>query len=237
LTVSDAAVLLDAVDYAWPGRQFGLRIDRFAVETGETLLLLGASGSGKSTLLSLIAGIVQPQSGRVIVAGQDLSHLRRSRRDRFRGETLGVIFQMFNLLPYASGLDNILLPLRFAPARRARVPDPRSAALALTRALGLDDAQVTGGAAGQLSVGQQQRIAVARALIGRPPILIADEPTSALDAGAQADFLAQLFAQVRETGTTLIMVSHDERIADRFDRVLPLDEIATGIRHRRSRAA
>ncbi len=188
-------------------------------------MLLGESGAGKSTLLSLICGTILAQAGAVRVAGQDLAQLSGRKRDRFRGEQIGMIFQQFNLLPFGSVRDNILLPLRFAPDRRARVADPPSEATALCAALGLP-ADVLGVRAATLSVGQQQRVAVARALIGRPPIVIADEPTSALDATSQTAFLDLLFAQARAHGTTLLMVSHDPRLGDRFDRVLAMTDIA-----------
>ena len=188
--------------------------------------MLGASGSGKSTLLSLICGVAAPDAGEIMVNGVDLARLSRRRRDRFRAETIGVVFQEFNLLPYATALDNILLQFRFAPKRRRRVGDARAEAMRLTTALGLPETQVTAGEAGSLSVGQQQRVAVARALIGAPALIVADEPTSALDASAQAAFLDLLFAQVEEAGATLLMVSHDERIAARFDKAIETSAIA-----------
>lgn len=191
---------------------------------GETVLLLGESGSGKSTLLSLICGTITADSGRVRVADTDLSSLSAGRRDRFRAETIGMIFQQFNLLPFGSVLDNILLPLRFAPKRRAGVGDARAAAHHLCKALGLPDDLSS--KASTLSVGQQQRVAVARALIGSPPVVIADEPTSALDETTQSAFLDLLFDQVRNQGTTLLMVSHDPRLGTRFDRVVAMEDIA-----------
>ena len=194
------------------------------MDRGESVLLLGESGSGKSTLLSLICGIVTPESGRVAVGGTDLSAMRAGARDRFRAEAIGVIFQQFNLLPYASVSDNIRLPLRFAPERRKRAGDAGAEAARLCGALGLPDG-VLGSAAGRLSVGQQQRVAVARALIGRPHLIVADEPTSALDAATQDSFLGLLFDQIHETDASLLMVSHDARLGDRFDRVVQLPDI------------
>jgi putative ABC transport system ATP-binding protein len=221
----DPILELAQVRFRWPGRAgFALSVPDFVVTRGQTTLLLGDSGSGKSTLLSLICGTITANSGRVAVAGTDLSTLSGGQRNRLRAEQIGVIFQQFNLLPFGSVLDNILLPLRFAPKRRARVSDARAQARDLCAALGLPD--LLRAKAGTLSVGQQQRVAVARALIGQPPILIADEPTSALDATHQSAFLDLLFAQVRAQGTTLLMVSHDPRIADRFDRLVTMDEIA-----------
>ncbi|MEM8751716.1 MAG: ATP-binding cassette domain-containing protein [Pseudomonadota bacterium] len=221
------ALRLENVRFAWGGaRPFRLEVDGFALAEGERALLLGASGSGKSTLLSLVCGVVSPDEGTVEVAGVALSALSRRRRDRFRAERIGVIFQQFNLLPYASPLDNVLLALRFAPERRARVADPRAEALRLAGALGLEPALMERGAAGALSVGQQQRVAAARALIGGPSLIVADEPTSALDAGSQAAFLDLLFDQAAAAGATLLMVSHDERLGPRFDRAVPLSDVA-----------
>lgn len=221
-----AALSLGDMRFGWPGGGFALSVPALHVARGERVLLLGASGSGKSTLLSLICGINRAQGGAVMVDGTDLGTLRPAARDRFRAERIGVIFQMFNLLPHASALDNVLLPLRFAPDRRARAEVARDTALGLTRALGLPDALVTRGTAGALSVGQQQRVAVARALIGAPPLIVADEPTSALDAGTQGAFLDLMFAQLDAAGASLLMVSHDDRIGARFDRVLDLSDVA-----------
>ena len=217
---------LEEVQYRWPGRSsFSLHVPNLALAPSETVLLLGESGSGKSTLLSLICGTITANSGRVCVAGTDIAHLSAGARDSFRAEQIGLIFQQFNLLPFASVQDNILLPLQFAPARRNRVTPPVAEAARLCTALGLPD-DVIAARAGGLSVGQQQRVAAARALIGAPPLIIADEPTSALDAATQKTFLDLLFAQSRSHGTTLLMVSHDARLADQFDRVIHMTDIA-----------
>jgi len=216
---------LKDVRYRWPGRaSFELLVPSFDVNAGETVLLLGESGSGKSTLLSLICGTIGADMGTVSVAQTDVASLSAGRRDRFRAEHIGLIFQQFNLLPYASVLDNILLPLRFAPERRNRVTDPQKTAKQLCIDLGLPS-DVMGASAGTLSVGQQQRVAAARALIGQPPLIIADEPTSALDAATQTTFLELLFTQSRAHGTTLLMVSHDARLVDQFDRVVQMSDI------------
>ena len=212
--------------FRWPGRSgFGLRVPELTLAPGERLLLLGASGSGKSTLLSLICGTLAAQEGRVRVAGTALNALRPGQRDRFRAEHIGVIFQQFNLLPYARVADNIRLPLRFAPARRARVPEPAAEAARLATALGLTP-DLLGQPAGRLSVGQQQRVAAARALIGAPPLIVADEPTSALDADTQEAFLALLFQQASAAGSAVLMVSHDARLGPAFDRTLQISDIA-----------
>ena len=216
---------LDQVSFRWPGRTgFSLEIKSFSVKSGEAVLLLGQSGSGKSTLLSLICGTVLAESGTVHVAGRNLARLSSGQRDRFRGEKIGMIFQQFNLLPFGTVRDNILLPLRFAPDRRARAGNGAKEAARLCTALGLPD-NVLFARAAALSVGQQQRVAVARALIGQPPILIADEPTSALDQGTQDAFLDLMFEQVRAQATTLLMVSHDSRLAPHFDHVVRMEDI------------
>ena len=217
---------LENVAYSWPGRaSFDLQVADLTLASSETVLLLGESGSGKSTLLSLICGTIIAGSGRVSVAGTDIAALSAGQRDRFRAEQIGLIFQQFNLLPFASVQDNILLPLRFAPERRKRLSDPNAEAARLCHDLGLPDG-VMSSKAGNLSVGQQQRVAAARALIGMPPLIIADEPTSSLDAATQATFLELLFAQSYAHGTTLLMVSHDARLSSQFDRVINMADIA-----------
>ncbi len=223
--MTKAALELSDVRFSWPGKGgFALTCPSFALGQGESVLLLGESGSGKSTLLSLICGIVAADQGEVQVSGTDLGKLRVGARDRFRSENIGVIFQQFNLLPYGRVVDNILLPLRFSPERRRRAGDSNAEATRLCADLGLPDG-VMNTPAGRLSVGQQQRVAVARALIGRPPLIVADEPTSALDAATQDTFLELLFRQTREAGSAVLMVSHDERLGDQFDRVIHLENI------------
>jgi putative ABC transport system ATP-binding protein len=223
-------VRLGDVRFAWPGRAaFALAIKAFALSARERVLLIGPSGSGKSTFLSLMCGILTPQSGRIEILGADLTRLGAAARDGFRAEHFGIVFQMFNLLPYASVIDNVLLPLSFAPGRRRRATAKASAAEEAERLLarlGLQADLIHGRSAANLSVGQQQRVAAARALIGSPEIVVADEPTSALDRDRQGAFLALLFAEVAAAGAALIMVSHDESLAPRFDRVLRLADIA-----------
>jgi putative ABC transport system ATP-binding protein len=222
------AVAMAGVRFAWPGpAPFSLAVERFEVARGERLLLTGPSGSGKSTLLGLACGVVAPAEGRVEVLGADLARLPGAARDRFRAAHFGVIFQMFNLLPYLSALDNVLLPLRLSPERRARVGGAAAEeARRLLARLGLAAEGVADRRAARLSVGQQQRVAAARALIGAPELVVADEPTSALDRDRQRDFLDLLFAEVARAGASLLMVSHDTTLARLFDRVARLDEVA-----------
>lgn len=228
--VAPDIVTMSGVRFAWPGQdRFQLTIDSFGLSEGERLLLLGPSGSGKSTFLSLLAGIVTPQAGSIVIKGTDIARLSGSGRDRFRAEHFGIIFQMFNLLPYGSVIDNVLLPLSFSTARwkrAAKTDSTTDEAARLLEKLGIEPALMRNHAATNLSVGQQQRVAAARALIGSPSIIIADEPTSALDRNRQDAFLDLLFSVVAEAGATLIMVSHDETLGQRFDGVTPLEQIA-----------
>jgi len=233
-TATNNIVAMSGVRFAWPGANpFALAIDGFSLEKGARLLLLGPSGSGKSTFLSLLCGIVTPQTGRINILGTDLGTLSSGARDRFRAEHFGIIFQMFNLLPYGSATDNVMLPLNFASTRLKKAaqngPAAQEAERLLTR-LGLKSAEIAGRTAATLSVGQQQRVAAARALIGLPEIIVADEPTSSLDRNRQAAFLDLLFAETQAAGATLIMVSHDESLAPRFDSVRRIDDFARASR-------
>jgi putative ABC transport system ATP-binding protein len=223
-------IRLTGVEFAWPGRgSFSLAVEDFTLPARQRILLIGPSGSGKSTFLSLLCGILAPQRGRIEILGTDLTGLGAAARDAFRAEHFGIIFQMFNLLPYGSVIDNVLLPLSFASGRRRRATAAASApeeAERLLARLGLEPGLVRGQSAANLSVGQQQRVAAARALIGAPELVVADEPTSALDRDRQDAFLDLLFAETGAAGATLIMVSHDQSLAPRFDRVVRLTDIA-----------
>ena len=223
--MASSVLTLKNLRFHWTGRTgFSLSIPSFDVAKGEKILLLGESGSGKSTLLSLICGTMLPTGGSITISGQDITQLSGPARDRFRAEQIGVIFQQFNLLPFGTVADNILLPLRFAPKRKARAGKAQETAQAFCAALGLPN-EIMRAKAQTLSVGQQQRVAVARALIGQPPLIIADEPTSALDANTQEAFLNTLFQQVADTETSLLMVSHDARLGQHFDRVVTMDDL------------
>jgi putative ABC transport system ATP-binding protein len=225
---------MSGVRFRWRGpKAFSLAIDDFVLPAKERVLLVGPSGAGKSTFLSLLCGIVTPSAGRLEVLGTDTTTLSSAARDHFRAEHFGIIFQMFNLLPYGSILDNVLLPLSFASKRRERAGRNgpiEGEALRLLASLGLDKDELDGLSTANLSVGQQQRVAAARALIGRPELIVADEPTSALDRDRQLAFLDLLFAEIAAAGASLIMVSHEEELGARFDRVLRLDDIAVGER-------
>ncbi|WP_295553968.1 ATP-binding cassette domain-containing protein [uncultured Stenotrophomonas sp.] len=217
-------ISLEDVQFGY-GMQLVLDIPRLRVEQGSSVLLRGISGGGKSTLLGLLAGVLLPGKGRVEVAGQVLQDMGGAARDRFRADQLGVIFQQFNLLPFLTVRDNIALGLRFSRLRSARISGPLDVEIArLLRALQLNP-ELMRRRAGTLSVGQQQRVAAARALIGRPALLLADEPTSALDREAATAFLQLMSVQCQAAGTTVLVVSHDDSLQPLFDRTISLSEI------------
>lgn len=217
-----AALHIEGLHFAWPGGAPLIDLELFAVHAGERVFLHGPSGSGKSTLLNLVAGTLVPQAGRIEVAGEAVTGAGERVRDRLRADHVGFVFQQFNLLPYLSVLDNVVLPCRFSTRRhgraRARDGSPESAARRLLAALGLGDAALQARAATGLSVGQQQRVAAARALIGAPELVMADEPTSALDVDAREGFLRLLFAECAQAGSALVFVSHDHTLRPLFDR-------------------
>lgn len=203
-----------------------LELDKLVVSRGERVFVLGPSGSGKSTLLSLLAGVSSATHGRVAVLGQDLAALNGAARDHFRGHHVGMIFQMFNLIPYLTVLENVLLPCRFSAVRRERAIErggnPEREARRLLSHLDLDDAEFLARPVTELSVGQQQRVAAARALIGAPQIVLADEPTSALDTDRRKAFLKLLFKECTAEDITLVFVSHDMTLKPLFDRAIAL---------------
>jgi putative ABC transport system ATP-binding protein len=220
------AIDIEQLRFAWGAAPALLEIERLQVARGERVFLRGPSGSGKSTLLGLIGGVLVPTSGQVRLLGTDIAALRPGERDRFRGEHLGFVFQMFNLIPYLSVIENVLLPTRFSRARRERVASGQlhAEAARLLDALGLG-AQFLDRPVTQLSIGQQQRVAAARALLGRPDIVIADEPTSALDADTRSSFLDLLMRECRAQGAALLFVSHDTALQVHFDRSLAMADI------------
>lgn len=222
------ALSIHGLCFSWPGSaQSCIDIPAFSIARGERVFMHGASGSGKSTLLFLLAGMLAPGAGSLQVAGTDLAELTPATRDRFRADHLGIIFQQFNLLPFLSVLDNVLLGCRFSEQRRRRA-GAESGGLRHEAARLLDRLNI--GSAlrerpvGQLSVGQQQRVAATRALIGRPELLIADEPTSALDERNQQEFIALVLGEC-SSPCSLLLVSHDLRMASSFDRSVALADL------------
>lgn len=217
------------LEFCWPGNtQPTLSIRELSIAKGERVLLRGPSGSGKSTLLSLLAGVHQAQSGTLQVLDCELASLSQRGRDKFRANHIGYVFQQFNLLPYLSAQQNIVLAAEFSPARQQRLAAMKTSAKAeserlLTR-LGIARS-LWHAPAGNLSVGQQQRVAVARALLGAPELVIADEPTSALDTDARDNFLLLLQEECAQQGITLIFVTHDATLSHHFDRIIELSSI------------
>ncbi len=213
--------------FRWPRQARNcLEVPQLELAAGERIFLHGPSGSGKSSLLGLLGGVALPQAGAIELLGTPITQLGSRARDRFRADHIGFLFQQFNLLPWLSAPDNVLLPCTFSSRRRDRAgPSPRAEAERLLRHLDLKP-DTWRGPAGELSVGQQQRVAAARALIGRPEILIADEPTSALDAERQQVFIDLLLQESSAVGAALIFVSHDQRLAGHFDRSIALHDIS-----------
>lgn len=225
-----AILQMEDISFTWPGaKQPLLTIASFSVNAKEKVFLEGPSGSGKSTLLNLVGGTIEPQRGTISLLGQDFSAMAMSARDRFRGDHLGFIFQMFNLLPYLSAVDNVCLPALFSTLKIHRAtedsPSIEAEALRLLTALRLGDDEVTAKNVTQLSVGQQQRVATARALLGRPQLIIADEPTSALDTDMRDVFIKLLFEECERSGAALLFVSHDRYLGSHFDRTVSLADI------------
>jgi putative ABC transport system ATP-binding protein len=221
--MSEPIVELSNVRFSWSAASpIVLDIATLRIENAERIFLRGPSGSGKSTLLSLLAGVVAPQEGSVRVLGQDIGTLGGAARDRFRADHIGFIFQMFNLIPYLSVVENVCLPCGFSDRRRSRAiaaaASVEAEAVRLLDHLDMADAAVLRRPVTDLSVGQQQRVAAARALIGAPELVIADEPTSSLDADRRSAFLDLLFRECARNQTTLVFVSHDASLAAQFDR-------------------
>lgn len=225
---ADSAVVINDLLFSWDGNGTPLLdIAALSIDRGERVFLHGPSGSGKSTLLGLLGGVLLPGAGGLSVLGQDLARFSGRARDRFRADHLGIIFQMFNLLPYLSVRDNVAISCRFSSARAARAEEAGgvgSETNRLLKNLGLPDEAMERPVT-DLSVGQQQRVAVARALIGQPELIIADEPTSALDADHRNIFIDLLSAECSASGATLVFVSHDLSLAKSFDRIVALTEI------------
>lgn len=187
----------------------------FFIEQGQTLAIVGASGSGKSTLLALLAGLDTPSEGYVEILGKNLNQLDEDGRAKLRGENVGFVFQSFQLLPALTALENVMLPLELRGDA-----DPESAARAILQRVGLGERLLH--YPRQLSGGEQQRVAIARAFVVQPAVLFADEPTGNLDTETGLDVANLLFELNQKTGTTLVLVTHEERLATRCSKILRL---------------
>jgi putative ABC transport system ATP-binding protein len=234
--ILDAAVLPESplkpvlavknLSFAWPASSVHIAITELNVKADEHWLLEGPSGSGKSTLLQLLGGVLLPQRGDVSILGQRWATLSAAQRDIRRADHVGFIFQQFNLIPYLSALENVILPCRFSSLRRQSAESAgglKDEARRLLSALGLGTEDIQRRRAATLSVGQQQRVAAARALIGKPSLVLADEPTSALDTDNRDAFLELLFCEARSANTAIVLVSHDTRLRPHFERHLTLE--------------
>lgn len=215
------ALSISDLSFTWPGQSKAvLEIDSLTLPLGESLFIQGPSGSGKSTLLNLIAGVVALQQGQISL----LPQLQRSRqhllRDRFRADHIGYIFQQFNLLPFLSALDNVSLSCQFSPLRQQRCREQYNSVPEAARhwleQLNIPP-ELHQRPATELSVGQQQRVAAARALMGSPELIIADEPTSALDSENAQHFVTTLLSHCKDNNSSLLFVSHDQQLVNGFD--------------------
>lgn len=225
---------LHDVRYQWrPQDRYVFTLPHLEIRRGEHIFLQGPSGSGKSTLLGLLTGILPIQQGRVVVLGQHLELMTGRQRDGFRADHFGYVFQMFNLLPYLSVVENVLLPVAFSSLKRDRLRkhkvEPEQEAERLLNGLALPWEIHASQKIYELSVGQQQRVAVARALMGGPEILICDEPTSALDEETKEVFVELLFAETQRHGSTVVFASHDRTLAKLFPRHLQISDVGSFI--------
>ncbi len=226
-TKTSNSLKIKNVEFQWKNSQsFKLNIQKFDINSGKKFLLLGESGSGKSTLLSLISGVLLPSKGSIHIGNTNICSLNSHTRDIFRANNIGVIFQQFNLLGYVSPMTNILLPCFFADKQNKKLSNNRKdKALELAQRLGLNKDILFTAKSTSLSVGQQQRIAVIRALINQPKLIIADEPTSALDKNNQKKFIEVLLEIAEEIKSTVLMVSHDDSLSKQFDSTISIPQI------------
>ena len=217
------ALEIARLHFRYGDRGFELQLPHLTLARGEEMLLVGRSGCGKSTLLQLIAGLVDPMSGTVKVGGHDMHAVRGAARDRLRGRSIGMVFQTFNLLQGFTARENVLVALLMSDVPKSEWP---ARAEGLLRSLGIErlDARVE-----ELSVGQQQRVAVARALACNPILVLADEPTASLDPDNAANAVRVLRDACREQGASLLVVSHDPSLESHFARRERLDAIGVAV--------
>ncbi|MDD9951709.1 MAG: ATP-binding cassette domain-containing protein [Zetaproteobacteria bacterium] len=218
---------IENLAFSWsPTHATRIQIPHFEVKTGESVCLYGTSGSGKSTLLQLLSGALLPQQGKITVVGQEISALSEGERNRLRSCKMGIIFQQFNLVPYLSVLDNIILPLRFS--NHVLLRDRRALherVCSLLKRLGLSPQELLDQPVDQLSVGQQQRVAAARAFVAGAELILADEPTSALDPDSAHLFFDLMFAEARSSGASIVCVSHDPSVRSLFSKSVPVSDL------------
>lgn len=220
---SSPAVRIDNLRFSWPKSDFELGLDQLILPAGSHNFIYGPSGSGKTTFLNLISGVLKPSQGSILIGEHNLCQMSSAKRDRFRAAHMGVIFQQLNLIPFLTVRDNIRLPLSFARQNVfSQEIDQRIEHLmdSLQLAENLLHRQ-----ANQLSVGQQQRVALARSLINRPALLIADEPTSALDQDSRDAFIDLMQQIASESGSCVLFVSHDRSLEPHFSHCFDIREL------------
>jgi len=229
-TASEPVISIKDLKFGWKADQPPvISIDALSIDKGQNIFLHGPSGCGKTTLLSLLAGVLPVQQGELTVLDRSLGQMTAVERDRFRADHIGIIFQMFNLIPYLSVIENVILPCRFSKKRLKRALNESSSvekqAISLLTDLEMSAPDLLLSKVSNLSVGQQQRVAAARALMGAPELVIADEPTSALDSELRHGFIRLLFEECAREGATLLFVSHDMTLAQHFDCVIEFREL------------
>lgn len=219
--------MIDIADmtFAYPGGDFRLNVPRLTLESGEKVAIVGPSGTGKTTLLNLIAGIAVPASGTIRIGAHEMTGLSDAARRGLRSREIGFVFQDFALLDYLNARENVLYPYRIAPgAPLDRAARERAEALAV--ACGLSGK--LGRRPGALSIGEQQRVALCRALVREPGLILADEATGNLDPDNKTAILDLMFARTAERGATLLAVTHDHDLLPRFDRVIDFAQFRQG---------
>ena len=228
--MSQPVIEIQDITFGYDNQKPILQIDSLCIKRSGRVFISGPSGCGKSSLLGLISGVLTPKKGRVSILNNPLHEWGASQRDQFRANHCGVIFQLFNLIPYLSVIDNVGLPLQFSQDRKRRIEQTGKSIFdessRLLSALGINS-DLHKQCVTDLSVGQQQRVAAARALIGAPEIIIADEPTSALDAAVCQQFIELLIQECDTSQSTLIFVSHDDRLSQYFDDRVDLNRLNT----------
>ncbi len=219
------AIAIHSLQFSYASGPRVLDIPALEIDRGSRVFLHGPSGCGKTTLLGILAGVLHATRGTVRVLDRDLVQMSGAQRDAFRAEHIGYVFQQFNLIPYLSAYDNIALPCRLDARRRARLGATSIDTAIRDVASQLDITDLLAQPSIALSVGQQQRVAAARALLAAPALVICDEPTSSLDTDRRDAFLALLAASVARANATLLFVSHDASLGARFDTQLSLPEL------------
>jgi putative ABC transport system ATP-binding protein len=225
---SNPLIALKNIQFSYPkAAQSTLNINEFIVNVGERIFLFGPSGCGKTTLLEILAGVLIPQIGEVNICSTDLCKISAHERDVFRAANIGYIFQSFNLIPYLTVEENITLPLYLSPARRERTSqtEQQQQLEMICNSLGISN--ILHSPVTELSVGQQQRVAAARSLMGKPQLILADEPTSALDFDHREKFIKLLFELCERINTTIVFVSHDRTLMNLFDRSVSIMDISS----------